>query len=280
MRILLHYISQFAKSRMIYRGDFFADFSSFLTGIFAQLFYLYILFSNAGNKFGNDWSVEQVMFIWGMALVPNGLFNVVSPSLFSFPEKHINQGNFDRLLLRPLPALPQVFMENFRFSALIECVTGVVMMTLAGSQNATFLKFLGVTHSNFHWTWTLEHLLSFGLFAFCGATIIISIFIAVISISFFSQDRLGVGAPIWNMMSFGRWPLAIFPSTIQFILIWVFPFACVGFLPATVLMDINVANDYLPLPAAAFIPLITLLMASIATTLWKFGIRNYTSVGA
>jgi ABC-2 type transport system permease protein len=265
---------------LIYRGDFFADFISFLTGIASNLLYLYFIFKAAGGKFGEVWSPEQVVFIWGMALVPNGLFNVVAGSIFSFPEKHINQGHFDRVLLRPLPALPQVFMENFRFGALIEVLTGIAVMTLAGSQNPTFLKLLGVTDPQFMWAWNLEHAALFTIFAICGALIIICIFIMVISISFFSQDRLGVGAPIWNMMTFGRWPIAVFPGFIQFVLIWVLPFACVGFLPATVLMDVEVVNDFLPIQAVFFIPLMTLLFITLAGTVWRLGIRNYTSVGA
>lgn len=269
IRILLHYMKQFAKSRMIYRGDFYADVFSFLLGVCAPYISILILLENSDGSFGDHWEPAQVIFIWGMFMVPHGIFNVLAPNLFSFPEKHINQGHFDRILLRPLPALPQIFMENFRFGALVESLAGVIAITYYGHQ--------------FGWHWDIEKFLLFGMFSICGATLILSVFVVISSISFFSQDRLGVGAPVWNTMSFGRWPVAIFPQFIQFVLIWVLPFACVGFLPAAVLMgDMDALSklNYLPISPILFVPLITLLFVTTAVTIWKIGIRNYTSVGA
>ncbi len=75
-----------------------------------QLTVLTVLFSKIDALKG--WSFEQVLFIYGFSMLPLGLFNLVSVNLYRFSESYIVEGNFDRVLLRPLNPLAQVMCSS------------------------------------------------------------------------------------------------------------------------------------------------------------------------
>lgn len=268
MRILFVYISQFLRTRLAMRADMAFETVGFVVTIAFQLLFLHMVLRRSGGL--GDWTSAQAYFIFGAAMVPMGLFNLVSGNIYGFADKMVNQGGLDRLLLRPLGVLPQVFMESFRFGAMAEAALGVWLMTHMGAE--------------FGWAWTPGSALLFTALSLCAFAIILSVFVCVMSASFWAQDKLGIDAPIWNLMTFGRYPLTVFRPFVQFLLLFILPFACIGFLPAAALMDVadlqGGSRPYLPLPPLVFIPLSALACSAVAGFVWNRGLRNYTSVGA
>ena len=123
------YFTQYAKVRIGYRGDFVVSLlTSFAATIF-QIAFVVVLFEKAPQLGG--WRFEEVLFLYGFALIPYGLFNVISMNLYDFGNNYIIEGKFDRILLRPVSSLFQVLFETFRIESFQEVATGIFCMVWA-----------------------------------------------------------------------------------------------------------------------------------------------------
>src|ERR1700685_258156 len=155
------YFTQYAKVRIGYRGDFIVSLlTSFAATIF-QIAFVVVLFEKAPQLGG--WRFEEVLFLYGFALIPYGLFNVISMNLYDFGNNYIIEGKFDRILLRPISSLFQVLFETFRIESFQEVGTGIFCMVWAARR-------LGIV-------WTAAKLGMLLFFGVCAGIIYISIFL-------------------------------------------------------------------------------------------------------
>jgi len=95
--------------------------ASFL-GTAASFSVVLLLFSRCPHLAG--WSFPEIVFLYGFSLLPYGLFSVLSLNLYEFADRYLVEGRFDRILLRPVSPLFQIFFERFRLESLQEVVTG------------------------------------------------------------------------------------------------------------------------------------------------------------
>ena len=161
LKILAYYFSQYLKARLAYPGDFFiALFTSFIATI-TSFGFLYILFNRVSSLQG--WSFEELLFIYGFALICLGVFNVLSMNLYEFGERYIMEGRFDQILLRPLHSLFQVLFEAFRIESLQEVFTGLTVV--------------GYAWYKLQLPVTLVDLILFPIMITCGVVIYLSVFV-------------------------------------------------------------------------------------------------------
>ena len=259
LRLLLLYFAQYAKVRMGYKADFFiAVFSSMAATVLGFGFVL-VLFSKIPKL--QDWSFYEVLFLYGFSLIPLGFFNVVSWNLYEFGDIYIIQGRFDRILLRPVDTLFQILFEKFRLESLQEVITGMVVVAIC-------VRRLGLTWNAADYFW-------FGLMVACGAFIYISVFLILTAVSFWFEDRVGIVPPVFNMLTFGRYPLTIYNVFIQFMLSWVIPFGFASFYPTTYFLRRNAFAPYVHL-----VPAVAAAFFVLALVVWNRGVRNYSSTGS
>ena len=253
------YFGQFVKTRLAYRMDFLVDTLGVLASIAIQLAVLTTLFSKVTALKG--WSFEQVLFIYGFSLIPLGLFNLVSVNLYGFSDAYIIEGKFDRVLLRPVNALAQVLCESFNVSGLNEIGLGLAVGIWAAVRMNLELGALD--------------LVALLLLAPTAALVYLGVFLAITSVSFWFEDRMGIAPPVYNVIRFSRYPLTIYSLPVRILLTFVLPFAWVAFYPATWF----VGGDDLKL-VAALTPLVGLVVFGGAVLIWRRGVGNYTSTGS
>ena len=257
--LLWNYSLQYAKVRLEHRADFFI---SVLTMTLATVFGLavvYLIFGRTRALHG--WSFDELLFIFGFSLLPMALFNVISVNLYQFSESYLIQGKFDRVLLRPVHSLFQILFEQLRLEALGDAVLGLfLIITTAHRLNLNFT--IGV--------------ILFAIFAvFCGALLYTAVFTALTAVSFWFEDKVGVMPPVYNLISFGRYPLDIYNGFIKILLSWIVPFGFATFYPAAVVLR---GGEYVVY--GWLLPLITILFCCIALAVWNRGIRSYSSTGS
>ncbi len=254
------YFAKFVKARLSYRGDFFA--SLFAAALVSATGVLFVFFLMDGETIKDlkGWSRAEVLFIFGYSQVSTSLFNIFAPNLYQFGDRYIIQGQFDRVLLRPLDSLCQVIFESFELDALGSMLIGFLILSYSKTQ-------LGIDFGLVDWLW-------FILSTASGATILLSFFIFLSSLSFHFEDRMGIAPPFFNMINFSRYPLPIFNRFLQFVLMWIVPFAFVGFLPATWFFTKPGFELFCYLT-----PVMALLSLTIANAFWRFGVSRYASVG-
>ena len=253
------YFAQFLKMRLAYRMDFFVDTLAVSFSILIQMAVLTTLFSKVRALEG--WSFEQILFIYGFSLLPLGLFNLVSVNLYRFADQYIIQGKFDRVLLRPVGTLAQVIFESFNVSGLNEIVLGTAVMIYAG------LKL--------QLTFGVGDILAMAILPLSAALVYMGVFLAITSVSFWHEDRMGLAPPVYNIIRFSRYPITIFSLPVRVFLTFILPFAWVAFYPAAWFVG---GEQFSRL--AMFTPLVGLIVFGGALVIWGRGIRNYTSTGS
>jgi ABC-2 type transport system permease protein len=258
-RLLILYFAQYAKVRMAYKADFFIAVFSSMTATVLGFGFVLVLFSKIPML--QDWSFYEVLFLYGFSLIPLGLFNILSWNLYEFGDLYIIQGRFDRILLRPVDTLFQVLFEKFRLESLQEVVTGIAVVSICS-------KHLSLTWSVTNYFWLV-------VMAICGAVIYFAVFLLLTAVSFWFEDRVGIVPPVFNMLTFGRYPLTIYNLYIQFLLSWVIPFAFASFYPVTHFLGREAFT-----PLFRLVPVVTMAFAILARIVWDNGVRNYSSTGS
>ena len=253
------YFAQCVKLRLAYRLDVFVDTFGVLASIAIQLAVLTTLFGKVSALQG--WSFEQVLFIYGFSLIPLGLFNIISVNLYQFSDRYIIQGKFDRVLLRPVDSLAQVLCESFNVSGLNEILLGTGIVIWSSLKLGLVMGPLDIV--------------AILVMAPTAALVYLGVFLAITSVSFWLEDKMGIAPPVYNVIRFARYPLDIYSLPIRVLLTFVLPFAWVAFYPAS--WFIGEGNLKI---VAALTPLVGLVVFSGAVLIWRRGVRNYTSTGS
>jgi ABC-2 type transport system permease protein len=260
LSIYSSYFLQFLKSRLEYKGDFLASvFANLVVSASGLLFVVFLMDGEVVNNL-QGWSREEVLFIYGYSLISMAFFSMVAPNLYRFGDRYIIQGEFDRVLLRPLNSVCQVLFESFNLESIGGLLVGLGLIFYTSAELQMQIGILDVL-------WIVVSGLS-------GGIILISVFVTLASLSFHFEDRLGIGAPVYNLIRFGRYPLPIFNNVIQFILKWIVPFAFAAFYPATHFFEREEFWIY-----CYSTPLMALLCLGFASLAWNFGVSRYSSTG-
>jgi ABC-2 type transport system permease protein len=258
-RLFGMYFSQYAKARLEYRADFFSAVLASFLGTAASFGFLLIVFSRGVAVRG--WKFEEMVFLYGFSLIPFGIFNVFSWNLWQFAERYLIEGRFDRVLLRPVSSVFQVLFESFRLESVESIVTGIVAVLWASRRLGLALTF--------------GDAVIFLLWATAGGVIYVAIFLALTSMSFWIEDRIGISPPVFNLMQFGRYPLTIYDVWVRLALSFVIPFAFASFYPTARFLR---RPEFLPEFWA--VPFVAAISMSLALLLWKNGVARYHSTGS
>lgn len=254
------YFAQFLKSKLAYKANFFASIVANMLVTGSGILFILLLVDGESITALKGWNRHEVMFIYGYSMISMAIFSTFAPNLYQFGDKYIIQGQFDRVLLRPLDSLAQVLFESFNLESVGSLTVGCVLLAYASHQ-------LAVDFTVADYIWLIVS-------SFAGGAILLSFFVFLASLSFHFEDRLGVAAPFFTMIMFGRYPTPIFSQALQFILRWLVPFAFVAFYPATHFLSHPGFAKYCYLT-----PVVALACAGLARASWEFGVSRYSSTG-
>lgn len=253
------YMAQMVKTRLQYRGDFLIECGASLLSQAAGLVVVGIIFRNVPLL--RDWSRSEVFFIYGFSLVAQALFEAFADGFYWFADRYVMRGEFDRVLLRPLDPLFQVLLENFNFEFVADLILGLVILAVAGSS-------LSTPPGIEDWALLLVMLPS-------AVLVLTGIFLALASVSFWAEDKVGVLPPVYNIMAFGRYPLTIYHPVLRALLSWVLPFGFVAFYPATGFLGRGEFGPYF-----WGTPLVSVVVFSLGYLVFRTGVRHYRSTGS
>ena len=252
------YLKNYLKRRLTYRSDFWVEIASDLMFQGVNLFFILVVFMH--TPFLGGWSQDEVVFIYGFFMVPNGIFNCLF-NLWGFTERYIVKGEMDRVLTRPAHNLLQLVLENLDPASLFGSVVGIVVMAVAGGK-------IGL-----EWTWYDPFL--FVLFTIGAVMIYGGVYVALTAISFFSDAPTGILPLMWNIQNYGRYPVNIYNKAIRFTLTFVLPFAFVGFYPAAYFLD----REHWTMPAL-LTPVVGAVFLKLGVAFWNYGVRKYRGAGS
>ncbi|MDR6124774.1 MULTISPECIES: ABC transporter permease [Bacillaceae] len=257
LSMFFQYTSQYIKTRFQYRADLFVEFFSDLLSQAINLVFILVVFGHTSLL--NGWSRDEIIFIYGFFLVPSAVFSAFF-NIWDFNERYIVKGELDRILTRPIHSLFQIILERIELESLLGAVTGLAVMFYAGSR-------LGL---ELHW---YDPFL-FVIFVIGGALVYGGVFIMIACISFWADARTSLMPMMYNISSYGRYPVNIYNKLIRFVLTWVIPFAFVGVYPAAFFLGKKEWLWY-----SFLTPVIGVVFFILSILLWNQGVKKYRGAG-
>jgi ABC-2 type transport system permease protein len=258
IRLFAEYLSQYFKTRLAYRANFFVELVSNLAYELINLVFIIVVFQHV--PFLNEWSRDEIIFIYGYFLIPYALFSMFF-NFWDFNEKYIIRGEMDRVLTRPLHNLAQVCLESIAPDRVFGIITGLIIMGYA----AVRLKLSFAWYDPF----------LFVLLSLSSAMIYAGLYTAISAISFFTDSRTGIAPMLWNIQNYGRYPVDVYNKAIRIILTWVLPFAFVGVYPSAYFLKKEQWFTF-----AMLTPLMGVIFFAIGLIVWNRGVKKYRGAGS
>ncbi|WP_276356651.1 ABC transporter permease [Cohnella caldifontis] len=258
LSLFKEYVGNYLKTKLTYRADFWVEVMSDLLFSAMNLVFIFVVFQHTPSLAG--WSRAEVVFVYGYFMIPYGVFGTFF-NLWNFGERYIAKGEMDRVLTRPAHSLAQVLLENVDPPSMIGSFVGLAIMISAWST-------LGLPF----------HLYDpFVLLIFVAGSVLIyaGIYMTLAAISFYSDAPTGIIPLMFNIQSYGRYPVQIYNKGIRFLLTWVLPFAFVGVYPASFFLQSH--GDWtMPL----LTPIVGIVFWTIGLTIWNRGVKRYRGAGS
>jgi len=218
-------------------------------------------------KFKNiaGWSLGEMAFLYGLMVFSQGLTTVLFGSLNYF-EGYMVNGEFDRLLVRPLNPLGQIIASKFEVSSAAHFVIGATAL------------YLGSVYSGVEWT--AAKALFFPV-VIAGAVLIQGgIRLAVSAVAFWTlRNRSLVHTVVYSSKEMILYPISIYRWWMQAFLTILFPLAFVNFYPSHYFLSRDSAILLFHPVIQYCTPLVGAIVFLGAYALWLAGMRNYQSVG-
>lgn len=222
-----------------------------------------IIFDNVRSL--ADWSVEEVIFLYGMANLSFSLADLFISAIETVQDQ-IRMGSFDRLLLRPASPLVQVVADQFSLRRLGKVAEGATVFGI-GCAVADIDWSLGVV------VFTAVAIVS-GFAIFGGLWVMTS------TLCFWWVDaREAQNAVTYGGNFLSQYPIGIFGSVLRRVLAYAVPIAFVNYFPAVYILG---RNDRLGMPDWIYLasPVVALVISAAAGLMWRFAVRRYRSTGS
>lgn len=223
---------------------------------------LWIVFGNFPSM--NGWTFRDMAFLYGLWMVAHALHNTLFANVGGIPER-IREGDFDRVLIRPLDALFQVIATPGQI------FPDELILALAYFGFATWYS--GV-HVGAAFVFLVPLVVAGGTLIDLG----INLLIATTAFWFVRVDELR-----WIVLQleqeFTRYPIAIYSRAVRLLLTFVLPFAFINYFPAAFFLHKHDTALGLAPQVGLLTPLIGLLFVSVAYAFWHFGLDRYQGVG-
>ena len=175
----------------------------------------------------------------------------------------VKNGDFDRILLRPLSAMVQVASREVQLMRLGRLVQGFSVLVW------------GFLHLGFSF-FSHQALIIF-LAIFGTSCLFYGLFVIQAAISFWTVESL----ELMNITTYGggeagQYPLSAYATPFKLFFTFIVPIGCVAFYPIATLLH----HETFPLFVAFLLPMVGVLFLLVARGIWHCGVRHYSSTGS
>jgi ABC-2 type transport system permease protein len=248
----------FLRKLMQYRLDFLIGASGFLVSVLTRTLFLYLVFQQVTQI--NGWRFHEILFLFGFSLVPRGLDHMFTDQLWELGRKLIQRGEFFKYLIRPVHPLFNLLSERFFYpDGLGEIAAGAAITLYAA-------KSLPIVMSPEKW-------LMLPVLIVSAAAIYTAVKLLFGSLAFWTVGSLPAMNAAYQISSFVKYPLEIFHHAIQFVLLWMLPFAFTAYVPVVYLLHDDRSLVY-------WTPVVAMASLALAYQVWRVGVNRYEMTGS
>jgi len=221
-----------------------------------EIIFIWIVFQNTENLAG--WNFMQVLLLYGITLISVGISDFCFDALYDIGPKYIREGDFDKIMLRPVHPLISIIGASKEFTALGYFGLGLAM-------TITMLIKLAIPI-------TAILILKIVFFSIVGAAIIGAINTIFSIASFWTYRSNEIIWSFYRTYTFAQYPIDIYNKFIKVLITVILPFAFVAYYPTMDYLGINTYMIYLS-------PIIAIVLWIIAVKVWNFALNKYRSTG-
>lgn len=257
IRIFLKLKEQYIKTEMEYPLNFWL---MLLSGVVTRFFSMavpFIICSNVQSIAG--WKQDEIYLIMSFLYISEGLCSVLFEGIWQMPDMVFN-GGFDSILSRPVSPFYQVLSNGMGLHGIGVVLFGVLSLNYCLIRLDIFRPAV---------------LLMSPFFILCGTVICMSGYLLTNSLVFWydAGGRTSIPYMISEVGEYARYPIMIYPKILQFILLFIVPYAFIGMVPAMVL-----TGQHMGILCTALI-LMSIFSLLCARFVFYRGIRRYESMG-
>jgi len=258
LRLLIIFYKNAILTDLEYRVNFLANMGMSAFWIGFALLSVQVFFQHR-SRIG-DWSYYEVMLVIGLFSLFNGVMEALLRPNLSHVVEAIRLGTFDFVLTKPVDSQ---FLASLRYLTLwrladVGLGAGIVLYALV--QLGEVVSPLSV--------------LLFGALLAAAAMILYSIWILMMTMSFWFVQIDNLSELFSSLFEAGRWPVTVYPGWVRGLLTFVIPVAFITTFPAAALMNRLEPRfaGYAILMAAA------LFLAS--RLFWRYAVNHYSSASS
>ena len=255
IQLYFYNVKVYMMAQLSFRVDFFIGFFSSLIEQVIYLIFLNVLFNNITEIAG--FSYGQMLFIYGLSTVGRSIHLIFFDNLWMFGSRYIRDGDFERLLVMPVNPLFQLICERIQPQGIGTSIIGLIALSQA-SQSLEL-------------TWSIGKLALLFFICICIGLLYAAIQLGPTALAFWIVESFPLTMGIFAFNQMAQYPLSIYPRLIQFLLVFVFPYAFTAYIPSLYFLDLSLWGLSLPI--------VVLLVFSIHYALFRYGMTKFTSVG-
>jgi ABC-2 type transport system permease protein len=242
------------RAQLEYEADFWLGILGTVLRHASGFAFLWAVFRQVPQVSG--WTLWELVFLYSLAIIPMGLVELFYDGPWRLPEL-VNEGELDRLLLRPLPAALQVVTQVSSIHGAGSVLLGLVMLVRAVAE--------------------LDLALAPWQYAFLGACLLGSMLL-IGSLNLLAQcvvfwepaTTQSLPVLVQEMMALARYPLSLYGRALQGLITWVLPLGFISYFPATVLLRRPEAHPWLGYGA----PLAGWAVTLVAAWVWSHCLKR------
>ena len=243
---------------LAYRADTIVNILLNLMWLGWDLLSLNIIFSNTTTLGG--WGLGELIALLGVfRLVNTMMIALIWPNTEKFNQS-IRDGSMDYTILQPVNSLFLVTFSRitvWRIWDLVLAITLIVVGINMTGDSTTSLQ-----------------ILTFILLAISGTIIIYSLWIVLISLTFWFTKFDNNVTILQALMDSGRYPATVYPAWLRIIVTFVIPIAVATTIPLQALrgdLTINQIAIFLMVAIVSFV---------VASRVWKVGLKQYSGASS
>lgn len=257
MHMYLAIKSQYLKTQMGYRLNFFL---MIFVGVLVRTMIMgavYVIFQNMPVIAG--FSQNEVYFMLSFFFISEGMGNILFEGVWHVPS-FVFRGELDTLLVRPISVLFQVLSYDIGLQGIGSLALGVTTLAISASTLQWFRAWM---------------LVPCVLFVICGLLVRLATYLFYVSHVFFwkSSAQTNLLYLANTVGGYARYPVSIYPKWLQAVLLTIFPYGFITYVPTQILRGNNALMWSFSLIVG------TVLFLYIARTVFYSGLKRYESMG-
>jgi len=257
-KLLSAFLKVNVQMALAYRADTIVNILLNIMWLGWELLSLSIIFSNTETIAG--WSFGDLIALLGVfRLVHTLMIALIWPNTEKFNQS-IRDGSMDYTLLQPVNSMFLVTFSRITVWRAWDLILAIVLISIGVNMSGD--------------TITAPHLLTFILLTVSGAIIIYSLWIVLISLTFWFTKFDNNVTILQALLDAGRYPVTVYPAWLRIIVTFVIPIAVATTVPLQALrgeLVIGRVLMFIAIGVASFI---------IASQVWKRGLKQYSGASS